>query len=77
MREEELMFHIHASMEEVESTCQKVELSEKIKVSDWLILQSGGPGRISIICLVLYNHHTSISGSKQPVQGKNTSQTFH
>ena len=26
------MFHIHASMEEVESTCQKVELSEKIKV---------------------------------------------
>ena len=32
MREEELMFHIHASMEEVYSTCQKVELSEKIKV---------------------------------------------
>ena len=32
MREEELMFHICASMEEVHSTCQKVELSEKIKV---------------------------------------------
>ena len=32
LREEELMFHIHASMEEVHSTCQKVELSEKIKV---------------------------------------------
>ena len=33
VREEELMFHIRASMEEVQSTCQKVELSEKIKVS--------------------------------------------
>ena len=32
VREEELMFHIRASMEEVHSTCQKVELSEKIKV---------------------------------------------
>ena len=28
VREEELMFHIRASMEEVPSTCQKVELSE-------------------------------------------------
>ena len=27
------MFHIHASMEEIHSMCQKVELSEKIKVS--------------------------------------------
>ena len=26
------MFHIRKSMEEVQSTCQKVELSEKIKV---------------------------------------------
>ena len=26
------MFHIRGSMEEVHSTCQKVELSEKIKV---------------------------------------------
>ena len=32
MREEELMFHIRKSKEEVQSTCQKVELSEKIKV---------------------------------------------
>ena len=32
MREEELMFHIRASMEEVRSTCEKLELSEKIKV---------------------------------------------
>ena len=32
VREEELMFHIRASMEEVHSTCQKVQLSEKIKV---------------------------------------------
>ena len=32
VREEELMFHIRASMEEAHSTCQKVELSEKIKV---------------------------------------------
>ena len=32
VREEELMFHIRKSMEEVQSTCQKVELSEKIKV---------------------------------------------
>ena len=31
-REEELMFHIRKGMEEVQSTCQKVELSEKIKV---------------------------------------------
>ena len=28
VREEELMFHIRKSMEEVQSTCQKVELSE-------------------------------------------------
>ena len=28
LREEELMFHIRASMEEDHSTCQKVELSE-------------------------------------------------
>ena len=32
VREEELMFHIRKSIEEVQSTCQKVELSEKIKV---------------------------------------------
>ena len=32
VREVELMFHIRGSMEEVHSTCQKVELSEKIKV---------------------------------------------
>ena len=32
MREEELMFHIRKSMEEVQSMCQKVELSEKIKM---------------------------------------------
>ena len=32
VREEELMFHIRKSMEEVHSKCQKVELSEKVKV---------------------------------------------
>ena len=32
VREEELMFHIRKSMEEVQSMCQKAELSEKIKV---------------------------------------------
>ena len=32
MREEELMFHVRKNMEEVQNTCQKVELSEKIKV---------------------------------------------
>ena len=32
VREEELMVHIPKSMEEVQSSCQKVELSEKIKV---------------------------------------------
>ena len=32
VREEELMFHIRRSMEEVQSMCQKVELSKKIKV---------------------------------------------
>ena len=32
VREEELMFHIRKSMEEVQNTCQKVELSGKIKV---------------------------------------------
>ena len=32
VREEELMFHIRKGMEEVQSTCQKVELSEKIRV---------------------------------------------
>ena len=32
VREEELMFHIRKSMEEVQRPCQKVELSEKIKV---------------------------------------------
>ena len=32
IREEELMFHIRMSMEEVQSTSQKVELSEKIRV---------------------------------------------
>ena len=31
LREEELMFHIRKSMEEVQSTCQKVELSERSK----------------------------------------------
>ena len=31
VREEELIFHIRKGMEEVQSTCQKVELSEKIK----------------------------------------------
>ena len=32
VREEEIMFYIRMSMEEVQSTCQKVELSEKIRV---------------------------------------------
>ena len=32
VREEELMLHIRKSMKEVQSMCQKVELSEKIKV---------------------------------------------
>ena len=32
VREEELMFHIRKSMEKVQSTCQKAELSGKIKV---------------------------------------------
>ena len=32
VREEELVFHIRKSMKEVQSSCQKVELSEKIKV---------------------------------------------
>ena len=32
IREEELMFHIRMSMEEVQSMSQKVELSEKIRV---------------------------------------------
>ena len=32
VREEELMFYIRMSMEEVQSMCQKVELSEKIRV---------------------------------------------
>ena len=32
VREEELMFHIRKCMKEVQSTCQKVELSGKIKV---------------------------------------------
>ena len=32
VKEEELMFHIRKSMEEVQSSCQKVKLSEKIKV---------------------------------------------
>ena len=32
VREEELMFHIRASMEEVRSTYEKLELSERIKV---------------------------------------------
>ena len=32
MREEELMFHIQKSMEEVQTMCQKVELSKRIKV---------------------------------------------
>ena len=32
VREEELMFYIRMSMEEVQSTWQKVELSEKIRV---------------------------------------------
>ena len=29
VREEDLMFHIHASMEKVQNMCQKVVLSEK------------------------------------------------
>ena len=32
VREEEIMFYIRMSMEEVQSTCQKVVLSEKIGV---------------------------------------------
>ena len=32
VREEELMFHIRKSMEEVQTKCQKVELSENNKV---------------------------------------------
>ena len=32
VREEKLMSHIRKNMGEVQSTCQKVELSEKIKV---------------------------------------------
>ena len=32
MRKEDIMFYIRMSMEEVQSTSQKVELSEKIKV---------------------------------------------
>ena len=32
VREEEIMLYIHMSMEEVQSTCQKVVLSEKIRV---------------------------------------------
>ena len=32
VREEEITFYIRMSMEEVQSTCQKVELSEKIRV---------------------------------------------
>ena len=32
VREEELMFHIRKSMEEVQNTCQKMELRRKIKV---------------------------------------------
>ena len=32
VREEELIFHIRKSMEAVQSTCKKVELSGKIKV---------------------------------------------
>ena len=32
VREEELMFYIRMSMEEVQSTCQNVELSKKIRV---------------------------------------------
>ena len=32
VREEEIMFYIHMSMEEVQSTSQKVELSEKNRV---------------------------------------------
>ena len=30
VREEELMFHIRKSMEEVQGSCKKVELSEKM-----------------------------------------------
>ena len=32
VREEEIMFYIRMSMEEVQITCQRVELSEKIRV---------------------------------------------
>ena len=32
VREEGFIFHIRKSMEEVQSSCQKLELSEKIKV---------------------------------------------
>ena len=32
VREEELIFHIQKNMKEVQSSCQKVELSEKIKM---------------------------------------------
>ena len=32
LKREDLMFHIRMSMEEVQRTCQKVELSEKIRV---------------------------------------------
>ena len=40
VREEELLFHIRASMEEVQSTCQKVKLSEKIKVNYHYLLKN-------------------------------------
>ena len=32
LREEELVFHIRKGIKEVQSTCQKVELPEKIKL---------------------------------------------
>ena len=32
VREDDLVFYIHTSMEEVQSTCQKLELSGKIRV---------------------------------------------
>ena len=32
VREDDLVFYIHMSMEEVQSTCQKMELSGKIRV---------------------------------------------
>ena len=38
MREEEIMFYIRMSMEEVQSTCQKVVLREKIGVTGELPL---------------------------------------